>query len=224
MNAKDLEKTVKDGTVNEEALEEEKAASEAAENADTADGDNAEASADETPETSENAETSEASDTPEGDEKKSFFKKKEKKDKRDEQIAELNDRVMRQMAEFDNYRKRTEKEKSAMFDMGARDIVEKILPVLDNFERGFATLTDEEKQAPFATGMDKVYKQMVDALTAAGLKEIEALNQEFNPEVHNAVMHVEDENVGDNTVVEVFQKGYIYKDTVVRYAMVKVAN
>lgn len=214
MNAKDLEKTVKDGTVNEETTEEE--AVQAEETTETAET--------EANEETNEAETSGNQEASEEDEKKSFFKKKEKKDKRDEQIAELNDRVMRQMAEFDNYRKRTEKEKSSMFEMGARDMVEKILPVLDNFERGFATLSEEEKQTPFAAGMDKIYKQMVDTLTAAGLKEIDALNKEFNPEVHNAVMHVEDENVGDNIVVEVFQKGYIYKDTVVRYAMVKVAN
>ena len=149
---------------------------------------------------------------------------KAKKDKKDLQIEELNDKVLRQMAEFDNYRKRTEKEKSAMFDMGAKNIVEKILPVIDNFERGFAVLSEEEKKQPFAVGMEKVYRQMMDGLKEAGLKEIEALNCEFNPDLHNAVMHVEDENAGENTVVEVFQKGYFYKDTIVRHSMVKVAN
>lgn len=220
MNAKDLEKTVKEDTVNEEEKEKVQNNENVEETSEPSEaGETAEAVDEEVAETEEEGEENE-----ETSEKKSFFKKKEKKDKRDEQIAELNDRVMRQMAEFDNYRKRTDKEKSAMFDMGARDMVEKILPVLDNFERGFATLSEEEKQSPFASGMDKVYKQMVDVLTGAGLKEIEALDKEFNPEVHNAVMHVEDENAGDNVVVEVFQKGYIYKDTVVRYAMVKVAN
>jgi len=150
--------------------------------------------------------------------------KKEKKDKKDTQIEELNDRILRQMAEFDNYRKRTEKEKAAMFDMGAKNIIEKILPVIDNFERGFDMLSEEEKAQPFAAGMEKVYKQMMTGLEEAGLKEIEALNCEFNPDLHNAVMHVEDENAGENTVVEVFQKGYFYKDTVVRHSMVKVAN
>lgn len=150
--------------------------------------------------------------------------KKEKKDKKDTQIEELNDRILRQMAEFDNYRKRTEKEKAAMFDMGAKNIIEKILPVIDNFERGFDMLSEEEKAQPFAAGMDKVYKQMMTGLQEAGLKEIEALNCEFNPDLHNAVMHVEDENAGENTIVEVFQKGYYYKDTIVRHSMVKVAN
>ena len=128
------------------------------------------------------------------------------------------------MAEFDNYRRRTEKEKEASFDNGARAVVEKILPVIDNFERGLASLNEEEKTGAFATGMDKIYKQMLDTLSASGLKEIEALNAEFNPDLHNAVMHVEDDSVGENIVVEVFQKGYIYKDVVVRHAMVKVAN
>ncbi len=156
--------------------------------------------------------------------KKPFFAKKEKKDKRAEKIAELNDKVMRQMAEFDNYRKRTEKEKAMMFDMGVKSFAEKILPVIDNFERGLQSLSEEEKQQPFAVGMDKVYKQLMLELTNLGVVEIEALNKEFNPDLHNAVMHVEDENFGENTVCEVFQKGYMYKDSVVRCAMVKVAN
>ena len=166
----------------------------------------------------------EAEEKAEEKEEKDEDPKKEKKDKKDLEIESLNDRILRQMAEFDNYRKRTEKEKSAMFDMGAKNIVEKILPVIDNFERGFDGLSEEEKAAPFAAGMEKVYKQMMTGLQEAGLKEIEALNCEFNPDLHNAVMHVEDENVGENTIVEVFQKGYFYKDTVVRHSMVKVAN
>lgn len=216
MNAKDLEKTVKDGNVSEEVKEE------AAEAAETTETSEATETPEETPETPEGAE--EAAEGDEAAEKKGFFKKKEKKDKRDEEIAELKDQILRQRAEFENYRNRTTKEKAAMFDMGARDMVDKILPILDNFERGFAVLSEEEKATPFAQGMEKVYKQMVDSLAAAGLKEMEALNAEFNPDMHNAVMHVEDENAGENTVVEVFQKGYMYKDTVVRFAMVKVAN
>lgn len=157
------------------------------------------------------------------DEKKGLFKKK-KKDKKDEQIEELNDRLKRQMAEFENFRKRSEKEKSQMFDMGAKTIVEKILPVIDNFERGLAAVPDDKRDDPFITGMDKVYKQMLTELDAAGVKPIECVGQEFNPDFHNAVMHVEDETLGENVVAEELQKGYMYRDTVVRHSMVKVAN
>ena len=154
--------------------------------------------------------------------KKVFKKKEKKKDKRDEQIEQLNDRVMRQMAEFENFRRRTEIEKSQMFGNGAKSIVEKILPVVDNFERGLATV--EEGADPFADGMLMIYKQLLTTLDEAGVKPIEAVGQEFNPDFHNAVMHVEDEEVGENVVVEEFQKGYMYNDTVVRHSMVKVAN
>ena len=147
-----------------------------------------------------------------------------KKDKKDEQIADLTDKLTRQMAEFDNYRKRTEKEKSAMYEIGAKDVIEKILPIVDNFERGFATVAEEEKENPFVQGMDKVYKQLLTMLEGLGVKPIEALGQEFNPDLHHAVMHVEDEEVGENVIVEEFQKGYMYRDSVVRYSMVKVAN
>ena len=147
-----------------------------------------------------------------------------KKDKKDEQIADLTDKLTRQMAEFDNYRKRTEKEKSAMYEIGAKDVIEKILPVVDNFERGFVTVSEEEKENPFVQGMDKVYKQLMTMLEGLDVKPIEALGQEFNPELHHAVMHVEDEEVGENVIVEEFQKGYLYKDQVVRHSMVKVAN
>lgn len=157
------------------------------------------------------------------DEKKGLFKKK-KKDKKDEQIEELNDRLKRQMAEFENFRKRSEKEKSQMFDMGAKTIVEKILPVIDNFERGLAAVPDDKRDDPFITGMDKVYKQMLTELDAAGVKPIECVGQEFNPDFHNAVMHVEDEEFGENVVAEEFQKGYMYRESVVRHSMVKVAN
>lgn len=147
-----------------------------------------------------------------------------KKDKKDEQIADLTDKLTRQMAEFDNYRKRTEKEKSAMYEIGAKDVIEKILPVVDNFERGFVTVNEEEKENPFVQGMDKVYKQLMTVLEGLGVKPIEALGQEFNPDLHHAVMHVEDEEAGENVIVEEFQKGYMYRDSVVRYSMVKVAN
>ncbi len=150
--------------------------------------------------------------------------RKEKKDKKDQKIEELNDRIMRLMAEYDNYRKRTDKEKSSMFEMGAKSIVEKIIPVIDNFERGFATVSDSDKDDPFVKGMDKVYSQFVTTLEEAGVKPIEAVGQEFDPDIHNAVMHVEDDSLGDNIVAEELQKGYMYKDSVVRYSMVKVAN
>ena len=168
-------------------------------------------------ENSEEAETEEKSE-----EKKGFFKKK--KDKKDEKIEELTDRVKRQMAEFDNFRKRTEKEKASMYEIGAREIIEKILPVVDNFERGLAAVPEEEKDSPFADGMTKIYKQMMAVFEEMGVKAIDAVGEEFNPDYHNAVMHVEDEEAGENVVVEEFQKGYLYKDHVVRHSMVKVAN
>ena len=158
-----------------------------------------------------------------GSEKKGFFGKK-KKDKKDEKIEELTDMVKRQMAEFDNFRKRTEKEKASMYEIGARDIVEKILPIVDSFERGLAAVPEDEKDSPFADGMEKIYRQLMTAFEQMGVKAIEAVGQEFNPDFHNAVMHVEDEEAGENIVVEEFQKGYTYKDHVIRHSMVKVAN
>ena len=147
-----------------------------------------------------------------------------KKDPRDAVIEELQDKVKRQMAEFDNYRKRTDKEKSAMFEMGASDVIKKLLPIVDNFERGFKSITDEEKETPFAKGMDMVYKQTMKMLEALDVKPIEALGLEFNPDVHNAVMHVDHDPVGENIIVEEFEKGYTYRETVIRHSMVKVAN
>ena len=154
--------------------------------------------------------------------KASFFgKKKKEKDKFEQQVEELTDRLKRSMAEFDNYRKRTEKEKSSMYIIGARDIVEKMLPIVDNFERGLAQAPEDD---PFAEGMKMIYKQMMTAFDEMGVKPIEAVGKEFDPNLHNAVMHVEDESVGENIVVEEFQKGYTYKDFVVRHSMVKDAN
>ena len=158
------------------------------------------------------------------EEKKSFFKKKEKKDKKDLQIEELTDKLKRSMAEFENFRRRTEKEKAAMFEVGAKSVIEKILPVVDNFERGMASLNEEEAQSPFAEGMDKIYKQLLTVLESMEVKPIEALGKEFDPNFHNAVMHVEDEEAGENIIVEEFQKGYLYRDSVIRHSMVKVAN
>lgn len=150
--------------------------------------------------------------------------KKDKKDKKDEQIAELNDRVMRTMAEFENFRKRTDKEKSDMFENGVRSVIEKLLPVVDSFERGLSILSEEDKATPVAEGMDKIHKQFLKALEDMGVKPIEAVGKEFDPNFHNAVMHGEDENFGDNIIAEEFQKGYLYKEKVVRYSMVKVVN
>lgn len=184
-----------------------------------ADGSTEEASGDVQEET---AAEQEAEKEPQTKEKR-FFKKKEKKDKKDEKIEELTDRLTRQLAEFDNYRKRTEKEKASMYTIGAKDIVEKILPVVDNFERGLATVEHPEDD-PFAEGMNKIYKQLVKTLEDMGVTVIEAVGQEFDPNLHNAVMHVEDEEAGENIIVEEFLKGYKYKDIVVRHSMVKVAN
>ena len=180
-----------------------------------------EADTEDTTETSEE-DTEEAEDTAEKKPGKKLFGKK--KDKKDEKIEELTDKLTRQMAEFDNFRKRTEKEKSQMYEVGAKDIIEKILPVVDNFERGLDAVKEEEKEDPFVQGMEKVYKHLLTTLEEIDVKPIEAVGQQFDPNFHNAVMHVEDENFGENVVAEEFQKGYTYRDSVVRHSMVKVAN
>lgn len=169
-------------------------------------------------ETLEEKETAE--EKTEGKTKTSFFGKK-KKDKKDQQIEELTDRLKRSMAEFDNFRKRTEKEKSGMYIVGAKEIIENMLPVVDNFERGLAQAPEGDA---FAEGMQMIYKQLMTTLEGLGVEVIEAVGKEFDPDFHNAVMHVEDEEAGENIVVEEFQKGYLYKDHVVRHSMVKVAN
>ena len=174
-------------------------------------------------ESAEEAETEEVTEEA-SEETKGLFKKKPKTDKKQEKINELEDKVKRQLAEFENFRNRTEKEKAQMFDMGARSVIEKFLPVIDNFERGLASISEEEKTSGFAEGMQMTYKQMLTELEKIDVKQIEALGQEFNPDFHNAVMHIDDDNYGENEIVEEFQKGYIYKDTVVRHSMVKVAN
>lgn len=168
-------------------------------------------------------------ETSEGKEKKrGLFGDEDEADdalsKKDEQIAELQDQQKRLMAEFDNFRKRTEKEKSSMYEIGAKSILEKILPIVDNFERGLASISEEEKQSGFANGMDLVYKQLLKMLEDVGVKPIEAVGQPFDPNFHNAVMHVEDENLGENVVAQEFQKGYMYRDSVLRHSMVQVAN
>ena len=187
-------------------------------------------SANETPESDEADEEADKDDADkdsgDGKEvKKGFFgKKKDKKDKKDVQIEEPTDRLKRQMAEFDNFRKRTEKEKSEMFEVGAKSVIEKMLPVVDNFERGLAAVPDDKKDDPFVEGMEKIYKQLIGTLEELEVKAIEAVGQEFDPNFHNAVMHIEDEELGDNIVAEEFQKGYTYRENVVRHSMVKVAN
>ena len=175
-------------------------------------------------EATETAETEETKADAEPDKKGFFGKKKKKKDKKDEQIAELTDKVKRQLAEFENFRNRTEKEKSQMYMVGARDVIEKLLPVVDNFERGLKSIPEDQKDGPVASGMEMIYKQLITVLTDLGVTPIEAVGQEFDPNFHNAVMHAEDEELGENTVSEEFQKGYKYKDAVLRHSMVKVVN
>ena len=172
-------------------------------------------------ETVEQADKEETKEKKKTEKSEKAVKKKAKKDKKDEKIEELNDRLMRNLAEFENFRNRSEKEKSAMFEIGAKSVVEKMLPVVDNFERGLAQAPEG---ASFADGMKMIYKQLITTLDELGVKPIEAVGKEFDPNFHNAVMHVEDEEAGENIVVEEFQKGYTYKDFVVRHSMVKVAN
>ena len=194
---------------------------------------------DETPETdSQNEDNSETSETEssveekeeEQDEKedKKLFKKKQKADKKQdalkEKIDELEDKVKRQMAEFDNFRKRTEKEKTAMFETGARSVIEKILPVVDNFERGFASVPEEEKGTSFAAGMEMVYKQLMTELEKMDVKPIPAVGEEFDPNLHNAVMQVESEEYETGVIAQELQKGYTYRGTVVRHSMVAVVS
>ena len=210
-NNQELEKELDEAVETTEEVEEETVEAEEV----------AEESADETVEAEETAEA----DAEETTEKKGFFgKKKDKKDKKDQKIEELEDKVKRQLAEFENFRNRTEKEKSRMYEFGARDVIEKMLPVVDNFERGLAAIPEEEKGGPVASGMEMIYKQMMTTLEGLGVTPIDALNKPFDPNFHNAVMHVEDEEIEESTGVEEFQRGYIYKDHVIRYSMVKVAN
>jgi len=195
------------------------------ENSDLPEMDDLESNMEETEESQQESGTQEAEDE---EAKKGFFgkkkEKKEKKDKKDQQIEELNDRLKRNLAEFENFRKRNEKEKAIMYEVGAREVIEKILPIVDNFERGLASMPEEDKNKGFGEGMDKVYRQLVKILEDVGVRPIDAIGCEFNPDFHNAVMHVEDEEAGENIVIEEFQKGYTYRDTVIRYSMVKVAN
>lgn len=176
------------------------------------------------PETEEHMENQEAQDAAEEKADGYVSQSDSKKDPKDVQIEELQDRLKRQMAEFDNFRKRTEKEKSSMYEIGARDIIEKILPVLDNFERGLAAVPGDVKGSSFAEGVEMIYKQFVKTLEDAGVEAIEAVGQQFDPNIHNAVMHVNDENFGENEISQELLKGYKYRGTVVRHSMVQVAN
>lgn len=157
---------------------------------------------------------------------KGFFKNNKNKElaAKDLKIDDLTDRLMRQMAEFENYRKRTEKEKAQMYTVGAKEVIEKLLPIVDNFERGLGTLSEKEKEGAFAQGIELIYKQFILALEEMGVKPIEAVGKEFDPNFHNAVMHGEDDTLGENIISDEFQKGYMYRDIVIRYSMVKVVN
>ena len=214
----------------EEAAETEEVSGEAVEEAsEEASADDAEAAEEENEEISEEAADDENSEETADDEKEAKPKKKlfggkeKKKDKLQEQLDELKDKNLRQMAEFENYRRRTEKEKQAMFETGAKSVIEKLLPVVDNFERGLGALKEEEKGA-FSDGMEMIYKQLMGELEKLEVKPIDAVGKEFDPNLHNAVMHVDDEELGENVVAEELQKGYMYRETVVRHSMVKVAN
>ena len=219
-NTSEVQKEETGTSPDTESVTEENTA-EAVQNAEESAG-NAQESETAAEETAEEPAQETSEDGQESKSKTSFFgKKKKEKDKYEQQIEDLTDRLKRSMAEFDNFRKRTEKEKASMYIIGAREIVEKILPVVDNFERGLAQASEGDA---FADGMKMIYKQLITTLDDLGVKPIEAVGQEFDPNLHNAVMHVEDESVGKNTIVEELQKGYTYKDFVVRHSMVKVAN
>lgn len=222
----DLEKEVlEEESKADEALKEAKQENET-EGGDTGEEMNDDSKPEETEEAGD-ALDSDTDDAIEEDKKKNLFRKKEKKDKKDkaaEQIAELTDKVKRQMAEFDNFRKRSEREKSQMYEVGAKSVIEKILPVLDNFERGLSAVPEESKEDPFVQGMDKIYKQLMTELENLGVKPIQAVGEEFNPDFHNAVMQVENDELESGTVAQELLKGYMYRESVVRHSMVSVVQ
>lgn len=219
--AKDIDvKDEFDRKVEEELAQEDKEASEAAREAqETQDGEDPIAGEEEAEEAQEE---SKEDDKAAKKAKKSKFKADKKQDALNEKIAELEDKVKRQMAEFDNFRKRTDKEKSAMFETGAKSVIEKILPVVDNFERGLASVPEEEKGSPFAEGMEMIYKQLVGELEKMEVKPIPAVGEEFDPNLHNAVMQVESEEYESGVIAQELLKGYTYRDSVVRHSMVAV--
>lgn len=215
-NKKEFDESIVDENISEAAQDEEQKedASEEANAAETAEA------------AGDAAEGEEKSDEPDG-------KKKKKKSARaleielkksQEMLADITDKYQRLMAEFENARKRNAKEQSRMYDIGAKEVLGKLLPVVDNFERGLDALSEEEKEGAFAQGIEKIYQQLMTVFDEIGVKAMDAAGKEFNPDFHNAVMHVEDEELGENLVVEEFQKGYMYKDSVLRHSMVKVAN
>ena len=215
-----------DKNLDNEALEKEEASKEVSVEADDNMEENSSAK-----ETDENtSETEKSGEEAEEDKKtskkeKKFSKKKDKNiEKLEEKIADLEDKRVRQLAEFENFRKRSEKEKSQMFEVGAKSVIEKILPVMDNFERGLQAVPEEEKDAPFVQGVEMVYKQMLTAFDEIGVKPIEAVGEVFDPNLHNAVMAVDDDSLESGTISEELQKGYMYKESVVRHSMVKVVN
>lgn len=188
------------------------------------DGDGQEPEAEEAEEAVSGEDSGENAEEAKTEGKKLFGKKEKKKDKAQERIEELEDKVKRQLAEFENFRNRSEKEKTAMYEVGAKSVIEKLLPVIDNFERGFLTVPEEEKDSPFVDGMNKVYKQLITELESIGVKPIEAVGLEFDPNLHNAVMQVESEEYESGVVAQELQKGYTYRDTVVRHSMVAVVQ
>ena len=225
--AKNKEEEQKAGKEKAEDVTEETAEKTVAEEQESAEGSKEEDTEQEsgTEEAENKAENKEKSEAPKKEKKGLFGKAKDnEKEKLKDQVSELNDKLLRQMAEFENFRKRSEKEKDSMYENGARSVIEKLLPVVDNFERGMGTLTDEDKETAFAKGMEMIYKQLMDELDKMDVKPIDAAGKEFDPNLHNAVMHVDDESLGENVVVEELQKGYTYRGTVVRHSMVKVAN
>ena len=208
----------------ERAVEEKDFKREQEENKEVLEGEEASKAAEEAEETPEEAAAKAAAMEAEAREAFSDENLEEKQDKKDIAIADLTDRLKRSMAEFDNFRKRSEKEKATMFDMGARSIAEKILPVVDNFERAMVAAPKEGDGKAFADGITMIHNQLKKTLEDLGVKPIDCVGQAFDPNFHNAVMHVEDESLGENVVAEELLKGYMYKDSVLRHSMVKVAN
>lgn len=234
-NQTDIEEEILQDTEEADTAEEPETAqacedteADAEENADTeenADAEEAEAAgAEEDTEGGEAADEASEAESGKSGGKKGFFKKNKKKDKKDEKIEELTDQVKRQMAEFDNFRKRTEKEKSQMYEIGAKSIIEKVLPVVDNFERGLAAVPEENQEDAFVDGMNKIYKQLMTMLEEADVKPIEAVGKEFDPNLHNAVMQTESDEYESGIVAQELQKGYTYRDSVVRHSMVAVVS
>lgn len=226
--AENEKQTIEQEVQADPAEETAEAAQEAAKQENGADMEAAEDAAEENAEGAEEQEAGEDGSEPKSWSEKMAARKQAKQDKKSEElkakITELEDKNKRQLAEFENFRRRTEKEKQAMFETGAKSVIEKILPVIDNFERGFAVVDPEDSEDAFVKGMSQVYKQMMTELDKIGVKSIEAVGQEFNPDFHNAVMQVQSEEYEAGVVAQELQKGYTYRDSVVRYSMVAVVS